>query len=335
MIGLTNTLGTIIEPEDYIMPAEINTRGYHVPVLMREVLEFLAPAPGKVIVDGTLGGGGHTTALLDNGATVFAFDQDPEAFSNFASLRLGGFLGRFRPVQANFQNVEAELEKLGVTQIDGALLDLGVSSHQLDTPERGFSLQADGPLDMRMSPETPMSAADLVNTASEEELARIFRDFGDEPSARRVAVHIARQRVAKMFTTTLQLADCIAGVLPKKSRIHPATRCFQALRIAVNRELEVLASALESFSRLLVPGGRIAVISFHSGEDRIVKNFFRDHATEWLDRPEWPAPRRNPDYIFRLITPHPVIATEEEQKTNPRSRSAKLRVAERLSHARK
>lgn len=335
MIGLTNTLGTVIEPEDYIMPAEINTRGYHVPVLMREVLEFLAPAPGKVIVDGTLGGGGHTTALLDNGATVFAFDQDPEAFSNFASLRLGGFLGRFRPVQANFQNVEAELEKLGVTQIDGALLDLGVSSHQLDTPERGFSLQADGPLDMRMSPETPMSAADLVNTASEEELARIFRDFGDEPSARRVAVHIARQRVAKMFTTTLQLADCIAGVLPKKSRIHPATRCFQALRIAVNRELEVLASALESFSRLLVPGGRIAVISFHSGEDRIVKNFFRDHATEWLDRPEWPAPRRNPDYIFRLITPHPVIATEEEQKTNPRSRSAKLRVAERLSHARK
>ena len=335
MIGLTNTLGTVIEPEDYIMPAEINTRGYHVPVLMREVLEFLAPAPGKVIVDGTLGGGGHTTALLDNGATVFAFDQDPEAFSNFASLRLGGFLGRFRPVQANFQNVEAELEKLGVTQIDGALLDLGVSSHQLDTPERGFSLQADGPLDMRMSPETPVSAADLVNTASEEELARIFRDFGDEPSARRVAVHIARQRVAKMFTTTLQLADCIAGVLPKKSRIHPATRCFQALRIAVNRELEVLASALESFSRLLVPGGRIAVISFHSGEDRIVKNFFRDHATEWLDRPEWPAPRRNPDYIFRLITPHPVIATEEEQKTNPRSRSAKLRVAERLSHARK
>lgn len=335
MIGLTNTLGTVIEPEDYIMPAEINTRGYHVPVLMREVLEFLAPAPGKVIVDGTLGGGGHTTALLDNGATVFAFDQDPEAFSNFASLRLGGFLGRFRPVQANFQNVEAELEKLGVTQIDGALLDLGVSSHQLDTPERGFSLQADGPLDMRMSPETPMSAADLVNTASEEELARIFRDFGDEPSARRVAAHIARQRVAKMFTTTLQLADCIAGVLPKKSRIHPATRCFQALRIAVNRELEVLTSALESFSRLLVPGGRIAVISFHSGEDRIVKNFFRDHATEWLDRPEWPAPRRNPDYIFRLITPHPVIATEEEQKTNPRSRSAKLRVAERLSHARK
>lgn len=335
MIGLTNTLGTVIEPEDYIMPAEINTRGYHVPVLMREVLEFLAPAPGKVIVDGTLGGGGHTTALLDNGATVFAFDQDPEAFSNFASLRLGGFLGRFRPVQANFQNVEAELEKLGVTQIDGALLDLGVSSHQLDTPERGFSLQADGPLDMRMSPETPMSAADLVNTASEEDLARIFRDFGDEPSARRVAAHIARQRAAKMFTTTLQLADCISGVLPKKSRIHPATRCFQALRIAVNRELEVLTSALESFSRLLVPGGRIAVISFHSGEDRIVKNFFRDHATEWLDRPEWPAPRRNPDYIFRLITPHPVIATEEEQKTNPRSRSAKLRVAERLSHARK
>lgn len=335
MIGLTHTFGAVIEPEDYIMPAEINTRGYHVPVLMREVLEFLAPAPGKVIVDGTLGGGGHTTALLDNGATVFAFDQDPEAFSNFASLRLGGFLGRFRPVQANFQNVEAELEKVGVAQIDGALLDLGVSSHQLDTPERGFSLQADGPLDMRMSPETPMSAAGLVNTASEEELTRIFRDLGDEPSARRVAARIVREREVKIFTSTLQLADCIAGVLPKKSRIHPATRCFQALRIAVNRELEVLTSALESFSRLLVPGGRLAVISFHSGEDRIVKNFYRDHATEWLDRPEWPAPRRNPDYIFRLITPHPVNATEEEQKTNPRSRSAKLRVAERLSHARK
>ncbi len=335
MIGLTNTLGAVIEPEDYIMPAEINTRGYHVPVLLREVLEFLAPAPGKVIVDGTLGGGGHTTALLDNGATVYAFDQDPEAFSNFASLRLGGFLGRFRPVQANFQNVEAELEKLGVTEIDGALLDLGVSSHQLDTPERGFSLQADGPLDMRMSPSAPVSAADLVNTASEEELTHIFRDFGDETSARRVAMRITRDRAAKMFTSTLQLADCIAGVLPKKSRIHPATRCFQALRIAVNHELEVLSSALESFSRLLSPGGRLAVISFHSGEDRIVKNFFRDHATEWLDRPEWPAPRRNPDYIFRLITPRPVIATEEEQKTNPRSRSAKFRVAERLSHARK
>jgi 16S rRNA (cytosine1402-N4)-methyltransferase len=305
---------------------------YHVSVLRDEVVQYLAPGPGKVIFDGTLGGGGHSEAFLKAGAEVVATDLDPDAL-NFASLRLGGFLGRFRPAQATFSEIGKVMDRFGVAQLDGALLDLGVSSHELDTPERGFSLRSDGPLDMRLGPTVGATAAELVNGASEEELARIFREYGEESAARRVAARIVQERAKEPFTRTIQLAECIARVIPKRSQMHPATRCFQALRIAVNRELDELAAGLEAVTQRLAQGGRFAVISFHSLEDRVVKHFFRERAAEWIDRPEWPAPRRNPLHLFRLLTTRPVMPTEAEIANNPRARSAKLRVAERLAYA--
>ncbi len=318
-----------MEPEDHAMPEPGPDQSYHVPVLLKEVVDFLAPAPGKILVDCTLGGGGHTEALLAGGATVISLDQDPEAIQ-ISSQRLGGFLGRFRPVLANFRDVGTVLDGMGLGPIAGAMIDAGVSSRQLNDASKGFSFMQDGPLDMRMSPTAPTSAADIVNTWSEEQIAQILFELGEEQASRRIAARIVRERMAQPFTRTLQLAECISRVVPKRSRIHPATRSFQALRIAVNGELDALSAALEALTPRLAPGGRLAVISFHSGEDRIVKNFFRDRATEFRDRPEWPAPRRNPLYAFKLLTPHPVVPGAEEEKTNPRSRSAKLRVAEKL-----
>jgi 16S rRNA (cytosine1402-N4)-methyltransferase len=321
------------EPEEFAMSADPHSPGYHEPVLLRETIELLQPAPGKVFFEGTLGGGGHTRALLEAGATVISTDQDPEAIAE-AGAKLAEFGDRVIIRRANFAEVSRILAELGITTLHGALFDLGVSSHQFDTPERGFSFQHDGALDMRMSPDAPQSAADLVNTAGEEELARIFRDLGDEPAARRIAARIVRERAAMPITRTLQLADLVASVIPRKGRTHPATRVFMALRLAVNRELDVLTSVLGEVTRHLAPGGRLAVISFHSGEDRIVKTYMKERATEWHDRPEWPSQRRNPNHIFRLLTTRPLAASSDEQKANPRARSAKLRVAERLPHAR-
>ena len=323
----------VFEVEDFPMPADPAAPGYHEPVFVREVVESLRPAPGKVILDGTLGGGGHSRALLEAGATVVAIDQDPEAIA-FAEKRLAGYEGRLFIRKANFAEIDRVLAEIGISTLHGALLDLGVSSHQLGSPGRGFSFQHDAALDMRMSPESPLTAADLVNTASEEQLAKIFREFGEEPAARRVAARIVRERARSPLTHTLQLAELVAGVIPRKGRIHPATRIFMGLRMAVNRELDVLSQALTAITALLAHGGRLAIISFHSGEDRIVKTFMKERATEWLDRPEWPAPRRNPDRIFRLITSRPIVASDAEREANPRSRPAKLRVAERLPHAR-
>jgi len=333
MIDYHPTLESVFEPWEPAMSASPAAPGYHQPVLLFEVLAQLQPAPGKVIFDGTLGGGGHTEALLKAGATVIGTDQDPEAIEA-ATQMLGENEGRLFIRKANFADIDRVLAELGIGKLDGALLDLGVSSHQLDTPERGFSFQRDGALDMRMSPELPFTAADLVNSATEEQLAKIFREFGEEPAGRRVAARIVRERSRVPFTHTLQLADLVASVIPRKGRIHPATRVFMGLRIAVNRELDTLSLALAAITAHLAPGGRLAVISFHSGEDRIVKTFMKERAVEWLDRPEWPAPRRNPDYIFRLCTSRPIVATAAERDANPRARSAKLRVVERLSHAR-
>jgi 16S rRNA (cytosine1402-N4)-methyltransferase len=333
MIDYQPTLETPPEYEDLTMPADPNAPGYHEPVLLKEVVDLIEPAPGKVIYDGTLGGGGHTQAFLEAGATVIATDQDPDAIAA-ASERLRGYEGRLFVRRANFSAVDKVLAELGISQVHGALLDLGVSSHQFDTPERGFSFQRDGRLDMRMSPDSPTTAADIVNTASEEELARVFRELGEEPAARRIAARIIRERSVAPFTHTLQLADLVANVIPRRGRIHPATRVFMGLRMAVNRELETLPVALDAITARLAPRGRLAVISFHSGEDRIVKSFLRERSTEWLDRPEWPAPRRNPLHVFRLLTPRPLVASSAEQKNNPRSRPAKLRAAERLPDAR-
>ena len=332
MISYPSTSGAVAELEEPAMPEDPSSAGYHQPVLLEETIAHLLPGPGKIFFDGTLGGGGHTHALLDAGATVFATDQDPEAIAH-ATAGLAGHEGRLTIRRANFAELGRVLDEAGVKRLDGALFDLGVSSHQLDTAERGFSFQHDGALDMRMSPDLPRTAADIVNTASEEELTAIFRELGEEPAARRIAARIVKHRTRIPLTRTLQLADLVAGIIPRKGRIHPATRVFMALRLAVNRELEILPDALAAATARLAPGGRLAVISFHSGEDRIVKTFMKERAVEWLDRPEWPEPRRNPDHIFRLITPRPLVAQPDEQQANPRARSAKLRVAERLPHA--
>jgi 16S rRNA (cytosine1402-N4)-methyltransferase len=311
------------------MPATSRSYEYHEPILVAEIVERLAPAPGRIILDGTLGGGGHSAALIAAGARVIGLDQDPEAIA-YASKHLAGAGEQFRAVRSSFAEVQRVLESLGVSKIDGALLDLGVSSRQLDTPERGFSFMHDGPLDMRMDPQGPITAADLVNTMSSEQLERIFRSYGEEPAARRIAAALVRQRAVTPFTTTLQLAQAVEQVSPRRGKTHPATRVFQALRIAVNRELEVLETALHEFIACLAPGGRFAVLTFHSLEDRLVKNFFKHRATEWLDRPDWPEPRRNPDYLLKKITGKAVVASAEEQRANPRSRSAKLRVVAKL-----
>jgi 16S rRNA (cytosine1402-N4)-methyltransferase len=303
---------------------------FHEPVLLNETISALAPAPGKTIVDGTLGGGGHSEALLARGATVIGIDQDPAAL-DFAGKRLAEYVDRFQAVRGTFANAAALLDGIGVGSLDGVLLDLGVSSHQLDTPERGFSFQADGPLDMRLDPNGPITAADLVNTMSGEQLERVFREYGEEPNARKVAVKLIRERMVKPFATTLELAEAVESVIPRRSGTHPATRVFQALRIAVNRELDVLEQGLQQLAARLAPGGVFAVITFHSLEDRIVKKFFKHRCTEWLDRPEWPEPRRNPDRIFQAITRKPIVAGAAEQRRNPRSRSAKLRAVRKLT----
>ncbi len=310
--------------------------GYHAPVLPGEVLAALGPAPGKCFVDCTLGGGGHSELLLKAGARVIGIDQDPEAIQ-YASKRLSQdvFQGRFQAVHSSFGEVPKVLAGLGIHQVDGFLMDLGVSSHQLDTPERGFSFQRQGPLDMRMNTEGLVTAGDLVNTASAEQLERIFREYGEEPQARRIALKLTKERMVRPFQSTLELAGAVEEVSPRRGRTHPATRVFQALRIAVNRELEVLERTIEVLGGLLLPGGRMAVITFHSLEDRIVKQVFQRCSVPTLDRPEWAAPRPNPECIYRRVTGKPVIASEAEQRENPRSRSAKLRVVERLVVAQK
>lgn len=303
--------------------------GFHEPVLAQKAAELLAVAPGKWIVDGTLGGGGHSEKFLQAGANVIALDQDPNAIA-YAKSRLGAFGDQFYAVQENFSDLTLVLDRLGVDQIDGAFFDLGISSYQLDTAERGFSFMHDGPLDMRMNPDALISAADLVNNASGEQLERIFRNYGEEPAARRIAARIARERLIRPYVRTFDLVRTIESVSPRRGKTHPATRIFQALRIAVNRELDALSEVLAQSASRLRPGGRLGVLTFHSLEDRIVKTFFKTRAMEWIDRPEWPAARPNPEHIFKLITHKPLIPSAEEQAANSRSRSAKLRVVERI-----
>ncbi|PYJ91378.1 MAG: 16S rRNA (cytosine(1402)-N(4))-methyltransferase [Verrucomicrobia bacterium] len=305
---------------------------YHRPVLQREVLRLLKPKAGSLIVDGTCGGGGHTEALLETGADVVALDQDPDAVKH-VSERLAHFGRRLIVRQANFRHAACVLDELGIRTIGRALLDLGVSSRQLENAERGFSFVRNGPLDMRMDPGTQLTAAQIVNEYGEEELTRLFRELGEEPAARRIASLIVKIRKTSPFRETLPLARAIEKLVGRHGRQHPATQVFQALRMKVNDELGALEEGLRILTARLAPGGRIGVITFHSLEDRIVKNFFRDHSREWLDKPEWPEPQRNPDYDLKLVTPKPVEPADEEQRANPRSRSAKLRVAERINEA--
>jgi 16S rRNA (cytosine1402-N4)-methyltransferase len=315
------------------VPADLSVSardgGYHLPVFPDETLAWMAPAPGKLIIDGTLGGGGHSSIFLEAGASVLGVDRDPEAFAH-ARERLARFGDRFSTWQGNF----AELPEIPAIRqggkADGLLLDLGVSSRQLDAAERGFSFMREGPLDMRMGPSSRHSAAEIVNTWDEAELARILFEYGEEPKARRIASVIVRQRAAKPFETTLELANRIEAAVGRHGRTHPATRAFQAIRMAANEELQSLSTALENVPRVLKPGGLLLVITFHSLEDRMVKHHLRKHSAPFIDDPGWPAPRANPDRILDLPSRKAILPTTRETTLNPRARSAKLRVARLL-----
>jgi 16S rRNA (cytosine1402-N4)-methyltransferase len=305
----------------------------HEPVLAHEVVELLRPGPGLLFLDGTLGGGGHSALFLEAGAHVIGMDKDPRALAA-ASARLARYGEAFRAVRGDFRDARNVLAALGIDGVDGALVDLGVSSPQLDDASRGFSFMQDGPLDMRMTKGEGMSAADVVNSASEAELTRIFREFGEERFAPRIARAIVTDRVTRPFERTLQLAEMIARVARSRDaggrHKHPATRVFQALRIHVNAELEELETALGAAFERLAPHGRLAVISFHSLEDRIVKQFMRRHASTdpvYAGLPFVPA---HAAPKLRLVG-KAVQAEPEETARNPRARSARLRVAERLS----
>ncbi len=302
----------------------------HVPVLLDEVLEALAPRAGSHILDGTFGAGGYTRALLAAAETrVIALDRDPTAIANGQEL-VAASAGRLTLVKTRFSRLDEVVEDLGLDGLDGVTLDIGVSSMQLDEAIRGFSFRNDGPLDMRMENAGP-SAADLVNEASEERLADILYYYGEERLARKIARALVNDRKAKPFTSTRQLAELVGRLVPHKpTEIHPATRTFQALRIAVNDELGELVSALVAAEKALKPGGRLAVVTFHSLEDRIVKQFFAARSGRGQARsrllPGEPVP---PPPTFDLVGRQPVAPGEEETKRNPRARSAKLRTGER------
>lgn len=287
----------------------------HIPVLLDAVLRQLEPRPGMVIVDGTLGGGGHARALLERvgvGGLVIAIDRDPEAIDKGQQEFQGMPI---RLARANFCDLPEVLEQLNVKTVDGVILDLGVSSDQLADAGRGFSFSLDGPLDLRFDPTSGEPARRLINRLSTEHLAELIFSYGEERYSRRIARAIVQQRRTKEIETSLELAELIRRVVPKqprRERIDPATRTFQALRIAVNDELKSLEIGLRRIPDCLRPGGRMAVISFHSLEDRRVKEAFRD------------------DRRLKNLTPKPIRPEEEEIQRNPRSRSAKLRAAERV-----
>ena len=306
----------------------------HLPVMLGEVMATLAPRPGGVYLDGTFGGGGYSAAVLETAAScvVWAIDRDPAAIARGAGLA-ARFPGRLQLIEGTFGNMLTLLGEQGVCALDGVMLDIGVSSFQLDDPARGFSFRAEGYLDMRMGGNGP-SAADLVNTLPGEEIADILFRFGEERASRRIAKAILAARAEAPITTTTRLAEVIRSVLPPdRSGHHPATRSFQALRIRVNDELGEIERALEQAAAMLAPGGRLVVVSFHSLEDRIVKRFMIDAAGRN------PAPSRHDPRglqareapLFRLVTQKALRPSDAETAANPRSRSARLRALERLN----
>ncbi|WP_218104040.1 16S rRNA (cytosine(1402)-N(4))-methyltransferase RsmH [Thermogemmatispora onikobensis] len=319
------------------------------PVLLEEVVRFLQPQAGGHYIDGTLGEGGHTEAILERSAPdgrVLGIDLDPEALDRVAR-RLSRYVksGRLLLAQGNFADLERIAAAHAFGPVQGILLDLGFSSLQLSNPRRGLSFTVEGPLDMRLDPEQPLSAADLVNRADEQELADIFYRYGEERHARQIARRIVRERGQAPISTTRRLAEIVTAAIaavrqgPPRDGIHPATRVFMALRIAVNRELENLERALPQMLSLLScgtpgergPAGRMVVIAFHSLEDRIVKDFMKREATDCLCPPRTPVCVCGHRARLRLLTPKPVQPTAEEVRANPRSRSARLRAAERLA----
>ncbi len=300
----------------------------HIPVLYQEVLSYLAPKSGGRYVDGTVGAGGHAYGILQASSPdgcLLGLDRDPQALELAASY-LASFGDRVRLVHASFASLREVLQKMGWEQVDGVLLDLGLSSMQLDTPQRGFSFQQDAPLDMRFDPTSSITAAHLVNTLSEEELASIFYRYGEEPAARRVARAIVQ---ARPLYTTGELARLVEALIPRRGTIHPATRIFQALRIAVNGELEALQAVLPQAVQVLRPGGRLVVIAFHSLEDRLVKAFFHRESQDCLCPPRQPICTCDHRATLRVVTPKVITPSPQEIAQNPRARSARLRCAEK------
>lgn len=314
------------------MAASQRNTGYHRPVLLDETLAALAVKPDGVYLDGTAGGGGHSFAIASQLTTgrLVSLDRDPDAIAE-AGARLAGLPATV--VQSNFTEMDRVLEELGIDRVDGILLDIGVSSHQLDTAARGFSYHADAPLDMRMS-QSGVTAAQLVNTLDEQALAKMFFEYGEETFSRAIARAILRKRAAAPIETTLQLADIIRDAVPAAARRdgHPARRVFQALRIAVNGELDCLSAALDTAFDHLKDGGRLAIITFHSLEDRIVKQRFAEWRQGCICPREFPVCVCGRTPAARAVG-KPAGASPEELRENPRSRSAKLRCVERL-HAR-
>lgn len=307
----------------------------HISVLLRECIENLNIKPNGIYVDCTAGGGGHSLEIakrLTAGGRLIAIDRDEDALQA-AGQRLAAYADRVTFVHSNYAALESVLANLEIDKVDGVLMDLGVSSYQLDTAERGFSYMQDAPLDMRMDREEALCAYDVVNTYSEEELRRILYDYGEEKFARNIAANLVKKRSEMPIRTTLELAELVKASMPKAAREgghHPAKRTFQAIRIEVNSELSSIPPALDAAVSALNPGGRIAVITFHSLEDRLVKQKFAALASGCTCPPDFPVCVCGKKPVVRSVGKKPVTAGEDELAVNPRSRSAKLRVAEKL-----
>ena len=308
---------------------------HHISVLLNECIDNLNITPDGIYVDGTMGGGGHSLEIAKRLTTgrLICIDQDPNAHEA-AGKRLAEYKDRITFVRDNFGNIANILDSLGIEKIDGMLLDIGVSSHQLDEAERGFSYQQDAPLDMRMNPDRPFSAYDVVNGYDEDELDRVIFTYCEERWARRIAQFIVKEREAKPIETTGELVDIIKKAVPKGARKdgpHPAKRTFQAIRIEVNGELEVLQRAIDDVAARLAVGGRLCIITYHSLEDRIVKEAFRKQENPCICPPQFPVCVCGKKPLGRVITRKPILPSKEELEENPRSRSAKLRVLEGVS----
>lgn len=305
----------------------------HIPVLVRQVVEVLKPGPAKRFLDGTVGGGGHSEQILIESSPtgrVLGLDRDDEAIAA-ASERLSRFEGRFVARQGSFAEAKDFLSQIGWQAVDGVILDLGISSHQVDSPERGFSFRTASTLDMRMDRSESLDAQQIVNTFSQEELERVFRDYGEEPQARRIARAVVAARQTRPFQSTSDLVELIERVKGRPRRDHhPATQVFQALRIAVNQELKHLEYFLERGYETLLPGGRMAIISFHSLEDRLVKTAFRKWSRDCICPPRALRCVCGWSRKVSLLTKKPLVPTADEMSRNPRARSAKLRAVERI-----